>query len=97
MRPIQCVRCWHSFKTSEECEEHQRAPQACETRSRVIADGYDRDQERLLRSKKKPAVVQSESDKWKQVWKTLFPEDGDNDIPTPCKLSYVYYLSYIVS
>ena len=97
MRPIQCVRCWDSFKTLEEHEEHQRAPQVCQIKSRAIADGCDRDQERLLRSKKRSAAIKSESDKWKQVWKTLFPEDGDDDIPAPCKLSYVHCLSYVVS
>lgn len=90
MRPVQCVRCWNSFKTVEEHEEHQRATQACQIKSRAIADGCDRDQEKLLRSKKRSAVVKSESDKWKQVWKILFPEDTDDQIPTPCKLSSVF-------
>lgn len=83
MQPIQCVRCWDSFKTTEEHEEHQRATQACQIKSKAIADGCDRDQEKRLRSKKRSAAVKSESDKWKQVWKILFPRDADDQIPTP--------------
>jgi hypothetical protein len=52
-------------------------------KDQVALEGFDKDQERQLKSKKKSQVYQTEDEKWKSVYRILFPEDSDTDIPTP--------------
>jgi len=52
-------------------------------REQVPPEGFDKDQERRLKSKKKSQTYQSEEEKWKTVYRVLFPDDGETDIPTP--------------
>jgi len=46
-------------------------------------EGFNKDQERKLKSKKRSLVHQSEEDKWKTVYRILFPDDADADMPSP--------------
>ena len=52
-------------------------------REQVPLEGFDKEQERRLKSKKKSQVYQTEEEKWKCVYRILFPDDGEADIPTP--------------
>jgi hypothetical protein len=52
-------------------------------REQVPPEGFDKDQERRLKSKKKSQTYQSEEEKWKSVYRVLFQDDGEADIPTP--------------
>jgi len=52
-------------------------------REQVPLEGFDKEQERRLKSKKKSQVYQTEEEKWKSVYRILFPDDGEADIPTP--------------
>jgi hypothetical protein len=45
-------------------------------------EGITPEQERRLRSKKKTSPNQGEADRWKDIYKLLFPNE---DIPSPCK------------
>jgi hypothetical protein len=49
----------------------------------VAPEGFDKDQERRLKSKKKSQIYQTEDEKWKSVYRILFPDDAEADIPTP--------------
>ena len=66
--------------------EHQRDPKGCDIKDQVPLEGFDKDQERKLKSKKRALVYQSEEDKWKGVYRILFPDDNDTDMPSPCTL-----------
>ncbi|KAJ4250250.1 hypothetical protein NW762_012065 [Fusarium torreyae] len=46
-------------------------------------EGFDAAQERTLKSRKRPDRELSEDDKWKRVFKILFPHVLDDEIPSP--------------
>jgi len=46
-------------------------------------EGFDKDQERLLKSRKKSTLTEEE--KWKEMFRILFPNDEEDLIPSPCK------------
>jgi len=52
-------------------------------RPKVQRDGFNKDQETKLRCKKRSGMIEEE--KWKAVWQILFPNDTEDDIPSPCK------------
>ncbi|KAL5403563.1 hypothetical protein PMIN04_012802 [Paraphaeosphaeria minitans] len=83
--PIQCNRCCSTFANEPTLREHQRDPRGCEIKDQVPLEGFDKDQEQKLKSKKRSLVYQSEEDKWKGVYRILFPDDNDVDMPSPCK------------
>jgi hypothetical protein len=62
------VRCWETFDNGEEYLSHQRAATVCEVKPEAKADGIDKDQERRLKSKKRTANINTEVDKWVQVY-----------------------------
>jgi hypothetical protein len=39
-----------------------------------------------MKSKKGSQMHHSEIEKWKAVYRILFPDDNDADMPSPCKL-----------
>ncbi|KAG7287262.1 hypothetical protein NEMBOFW57_006769 [Staphylotrichum longicolle] len=55
--------------------------QACEVQAFSVPDGLTKDQERLLKKKRKQAG--SQVDRWKEMYRILFPDDDENDIPEP--------------
>ncbi|KAF2828194.1 hypothetical protein CC86DRAFT_242906, partial [Ophiobolus disseminans] len=81
--PPQCHRCCTTFTNDVTLREHQRDPRGCDVREQVPLEGFDKEQERRLKSKKKSQVHQTEEEKWKGVYRILFPDDGEADIPTP--------------
>ncbi|KAM4059848.1 hypothetical protein HRG_014153 [Hirsutella rhossiliensis] len=46
-------------------------------------EGFDAAQERSLKSRKRTNPELSETEKWREVFKILFPHVLDNDIPSP--------------
>lgn len=83
--PIQCARCALKFDTDTSLKEHQRRPEGCEVREEGPKEGFDKEQEKRLRSRKRPPIGQTEIEKWNAVYLILFPED--DKIPSPCKTS----------
>lgn len=81
--PPQCHRCCTTFSNDVTLREHQRDPRGCDVREQMPLEGFDKEQERHLKSKKKSQVHQTEEEKWKGVYRILFPDDGEEDIPTP--------------
>lgn len=82
--PIQCNRCCSTFANEPSLREHQRDPHGCEVQEQVPLEGFDKDQERMLKSKKRSQAYQSEEDKWKSVYRILFPDDNEDTMPSPC-------------
>ncbi|KAF1952234.1 hypothetical protein CC80DRAFT_423089, partial [Byssothecium circinans] len=81
--PIQCHRCCSTFTNEPALREHQRDPRGCEVKEHLPLEGFDKDQERKLKSKKRSLVYMSEEDKWKVVYRILFPDDNESDMPSP--------------
>jgi hypothetical protein len=81
--PIQCNRCCSIFENESQLREHQRDPRGCEIQEQMPLEGFDKAQERKLKSKKRSLGSQTEEDKWKSVYRILFPDDADDDMPSP--------------
>jgi hypothetical protein len=81
--PPQCHRCCTTFSNDVALREHQRDARGCDVREQTPPEGFDKEQERRLKSKKKSQTYQTEEEKWKSVYRILFPDDGEADIPTP--------------
>jgi hypothetical protein len=59
-------------------------------------EGFDEAQERSLKSRKRLGRELSEDDKWRRVFKILFPHVLDDDIPSPCKFISSEYWETII-
>lgn len=81
--PISCHRCCSTFANEPLLREHQRDPLGCEIQEQIPLEGFDKDQERKLKSKKRSLVHQTEEEKWKCVYNILFPDDNVIDMPSP--------------
>jgi hypothetical protein len=78
--PISCERCCSTFETSAELKEHSKSPTPCNPSDGLEVEGYDYEQERLLRLRKRG---QTEPEKWTEMYRVLFP--SDLEIPSPCQ------------
>ncbi|KAF2806291.1 uncharacterized protein BDZ99DRAFT_394273, partial [Mytilinidion resinicola] len=83
--PIACPRCCNTFKSDAELYNHSRAPESCEVQEQRPLDGFNRDQEMRLKSKKRSPTIVTEEEKWKAIYRILFPFDPEADMPSPCK------------
>lgn len=83
--PIHCKRCWVQFKTQLQLDSHLtvEASEICELKPGIPPQGITPECERLLRSRKKASRNQSDEDRWKNIYKLLFPNEK---VPSPCKL-----------
>ncbi|GAB1316411.1 hypothetical protein MFIFM68171_06621 [Madurella fahalii] len=80
-----CGRCWQPFKDEVGYLDHQRLPEPCSLRDMEHVEGFDAAQERSLRSRKrtKGQTELSETEKWREMYKILFPHVDYDDIPSP--------------
>ncbi|KAH6632854.1 hypothetical protein F5144DRAFT_488764 [Chaetomium tenue] len=82
--PIQCPRCWETFKTDGQLQLHlQQDPPCSVQRNRTIQEGFTKDQEKRLRSRKKTHADMTDEDKWREIYMILFPDDEQSAIPSP--------------
>ncbi|KAI3326160.1 hypothetical protein HD806DRAFT_438400 [Xylariaceae sp. AK1471] len=80
---FRCVRCWVCFEVEQNYIDHQRATMPCQLGEKEPIEGFDADQERQLRSRKKKSHAISEVDKWIAVFQILFPHVSEDKIPSP--------------
>ncbi|KAI1737003.1 hypothetical protein F4680DRAFT_236392 [Xylaria scruposa] len=80
---FRCVRCWECFDSEQNYVDHQRALIPCELGERGPVEGFDANQERQLRSRKKKSHIVSETDKWNAIYQILFPHVSSDSIPSP--------------
>ncbi|KAJ8129302.1 hypothetical protein O1611_g4333 [Lasiodiplodia mahajangana] len=80
---FRCVRCWERFESEQDYFNHQRAPVPCELGEREPIEGFDADQEKQLKSRKKKSHLVSDIDKWRAVFQILFPHVPTDQIPSP--------------
>lgn len=52
---------------------------------RNVLDGFTKEQEELLRSRRRTRPDNSPADKWREMYMLLFPGDDIDSIPSPCK------------
>jgi len=89
--PIFCPRCYEHFKDEAMLHDHQRATNPCARRPEMTIEGFNKLQEKKLRSRKKSHSALSEEDKWKDMYRVLFPGDNETCMPSPCKSSLRAY------
>jgi hypothetical protein len=84
-QPIHCKRCWQEFSNQEQLNSHLTvaALDICELKPGHPPEGITLEVEKRLRSRKKAYPDQSEEDRWKDIYRLLFPNE---DVPLPCKL-----------
>lgn len=89
-----CTRCFKGFKSKTLVDEHMRAEIICKTRDKASyevdpSDGMDEDTVRQLKARKpgKSDAQDRQNDKakWYEVYQILFPDEGVENFPTPCK------------
>lgn len=79
-----CPRCSQSFETQLALQAHARSLDICDVREPEFLDGITQDQEKKLRSRKKTSAKElTEAEKWIQVYRTLFPDVREREIPSP--------------
>ena len=81
--PIQCPRCCQTFSNEDDCLQHQRAQRGCERKEGASLEGVSKVQEAKLKSKKRS--TSSDEARWKVIYKILFPQVADDQIPSACK------------
>ncbi|KAL2148641.1 hypothetical protein VTH82DRAFT_2195 [Thermothelomyces myriococcoides] len=82
--PIQCPRCWEQFKVESQLQDHLQQDPPCPIRqNRVIQEGFTKEQEKKLRSRKKTHADMTDEDKWREIYMILFPDDDPETIPSP--------------
>ncbi|KAK4172880.1 hypothetical protein QBC36DRAFT_304124 [Triangularia setosa] len=82
--PIQCPRCWDTFDEDTILQAHlQQDPPCIMQQNRIPHEGFTKDQEKKLRSRKKAQPNMTDEDKWVEIYMILFPDDDPDAIPTP--------------
>lgn len=82
--PIHCTRCGQVFETETALTNHSRSTVVCEIRSFEAPEGFNKEQEKKLRSRKREGNP-TEEDLWRKMYRILFPLDDNTSIPSPCK------------
>ena len=76
------------FKTDELLRAHlQQNPPCTSAENKTLVEGFTKDQEKRLRSRKKAQADTTDEDKWREIYTILFPDDDEQSIPSPCKSS----------
>jgi hypothetical protein len=90
--PAHCKRCWKVFKSQEQLDLHLTVVTSdiCDVQSGHPPEGITPEHEKRLRSRKKTSPNQSECDRWRDIFKLLFPNE---EIPSPCKLNDFSFLT----
>jgi hypothetical protein len=87
--PIHCIRCFKEFPTKNDHRNHQLADDFCGvTRTKPTFVGFNEEQEEKLRSRKQK--TKDVVERWKDVYRILFPDDDERSMPSPCK-SFIYF------
>lgn len=85
--PISCERCFQPFKEEMELTKHRREADRCQVISRPEGLlGIDGVIVSKLKSRK-GARNGTQEEKWEYMYKTIFSDVQDTEIPSPCKQS----------
>ncbi|KAI9710953.1 MAG: hypothetical protein M1820_002390 [Bogoriella megaspora] len=83
-----CPRCCRRFKAKDELTRHVTALAPClRSSERDFLDGFDEDQLQSLQFRKDKGLSRAEkaddAHHWCNMYKILFPEDAESEIPSP--------------
>jgi hypothetical protein len=83
---ILCRRCKKNFATRPEVNKHAVAEPPCDVSKEQFdwSRGFCSTEQDNFKSRKYLKGV-SQADRWVKLYKALFPEDNEKDIPDPCK------------
>ncbi|KAK0620496.1 hypothetical protein B0T14DRAFT_481438 [Immersiella caudata] len=82
--PPQCPRCWEPFRSEDAVREHLQQETACvKQENQMTLTGFTKEQERMLRSRKRVRPGTGEADKWREMYRILFPDDDIEKMPNP--------------
>lgn len=76
-----CSRCLETYPSEDALEVHQRSLEACQLRNQAQPQGFTKEQEKRLRSRKRSSTHISDEEKWYEVYRILFPEE--TKMPNP--------------
>ncbi|KAK3949719.1 hypothetical protein QBC32DRAFT_219049 [Pseudoneurospora amorphoporcata] len=77
---IHCQRCKQTFSDARQLTIHEMAPEACELLDIKPPGDITTSQERQLKSRKHTHRRQSDEEKWREIYRLLFPNDI---VPSP--------------
>ncbi|KAM7189588.1 hypothetical protein V8F33_009956 [Rhypophila sp. PSN 637] len=80
---FRCDRCCQPFADKKTHTDHLRNVTSCPLKPMEPIEGFDADQETRLKSRKKAMTELCEGEKWKAVFRILFPHVDDSDMPSP--------------
>ncbi|KAK2767999.1 hypothetical protein CKAH01_04567 [Colletotrichum kahawae] len=78
-----CTRCGETFASKADLEPHSRLQEVCNLAEAINIEGFSSAQEDELKSKKRKRDLKTEGDKWRNIFRILFP--ACTRIPDPCK------------
>ncbi|KAH9231020.1 hypothetical protein K456DRAFT_484476 [Colletotrichum gloeosporioides 23] len=76
-----CARCGEIFASKVGLEAHSRLIEGCNLSQKICIEGFNSTQEEQLRSKKRQPNLRTEEDKWRDIFRILFPDC--RNIPDP--------------
>jgi hypothetical protein len=79
----QCHHCMEDFETQVALDEHIGTP--CRRKPPLKSHGINKKQEGQLRSRKMYQKSLDEEEKWRAIYKIIFPDE--ENIPSPCRKS----------
>jgi hypothetical protein len=84
---LRCRRCWISFDDQYALEEHYIATERCRetTCPFDISEHLDARQLNLLKQRQKQEPRKSEEEKWRDIYRIIYPNEDDIEIPEPCE------------
>jgi len=77
-----CYRCHKQFGSERLVKEHLKDPVPCQVATFPEPDGIDKEVEKELRGKKR-TKDRSDIEKWKDMYRILFPDVPEDQIPLP--------------
>lgn len=92
MLNLMCPRCYRPFNDSDQVNYHLRNDIDCETRNipDLSEEGCNEKKEKIPRKRNQGG---SDEDKWKDMYRILFPGVSESDVPSPCECPNTHLLS----
>jgi hypothetical protein len=82
-QPVHCPRCKATYSTDGQLGAHLMEDERCAMRDDLQAPtGITKDQEQKLRIKTRAPDI-CEPEKWRNIYKSIFPDLDDSEIPSP--------------